>query len=52
MDYQVSAKVQALFEQVLELDEVKKAMAFVEADAEQSIEEQIALTLIEAPTFH
>ncbi len=52
MDYQVSAKVQALFDQVLAMDEVKKAMAFIEADAEQSIEEQIALTLIEAPTFH
>ncbi len=52
MEYQVNPKVQALFDQVLELEEVKKAMAFVEADAEQSIEEQIALTLIEAPTFH
>ncbi len=52
MDYQVNPKVQALFDQVLGLEEVKKAMDFIEADAEQSIEDQIALTLIEAPTFH
>lgn len=37
---------------MLSLEEVQKALAFVEADAEQSIEDQVALTLIEAPTFH
>ncbi len=52
MEYQVSEKVSQLFRQVLSLEEVQKALAFVEADAEQSIEDQVALTLIEAPTFH
>ena len=52
MEYQVSEKVSRLFRQVLSLEEVQKALAFVEADAEQSIEDQVALTLIEAPTFH
>ena len=52
MEYQVSEKVSQLFQQVLSLEEVQKALAFVEADAEQSIEDQVALTLIEAPTFH
>lgn len=52
MEYQVSEKVRQLFQQVLSLEEVQKAMAFVEADAAQSIEDQVALTLIEAPTFH
>ena len=52
MEYQVSEKVSRLFRQVMSLEEVQKALAFVEADAEQSIEDQVALTLIEAPTFH
>ena len=52
MDYQVSAKVQQIVDQVMALDEVKNALDFIEKDAEKSIQEQIELTLIEAPTFY
>ncbi len=52
MDYQVSPKVKALFDQVTALPEVQKALDFIEKDADFSIAEQIELTEIEAPTFH
>ena len=52
MDYQVSAKVQQIFDQVMGLEEVKNALDFIEKDAEKSIQEQIELTLIESPTFY
>ena len=52
MDYQVSSKVEKAFSEVLAMPEVKKALEFIEKDQEQSIKEQIELTLIEAPTFH
>ena len=41
MDYQVSAKVQQIFDQVMGLEEVKNALDFIEKDAEKSIQEQI-----------
>ena len=52
MDYQVSSKVEKAFSEVLAMPEVKKALEFIEKDQEQSIKEQIELTLIEAPSFH
>lgn len=52
MDYQVSAKIQGLFDQVTAIDEVKKGIEFIEKDQDQSISDQKALTLIESPTFH
>lgn len=52
MDYQVSSKVQKAFDEVMALEEVKKGLEFIEKDQPQSINDQIALTLIEAPTFH
>ncbi|MBO4290096.1 MAG: M20/M25/M40 family metallo-hydrolase, partial [Lachnospiraceae bacterium] len=52
MDFQVSEKIQQKFDTLMALPEVQKALAFIEADAAQSIEEQKTLTLIEAPTFH
>ncbi|MEA4920531.1 MAG: M20/M25/M40 family metallo-hydrolase [Clostridiaceae bacterium] len=52
MDYQVSPKVQKLFDEVISLPEVQRAVDFIEKDLENSIEEQIALTLIESPTFN
>ena len=51
-DYQVSSKIKELFEQVTALEAIQKGIAFIEADQELCIEEQIALTLIESPTFH
>jgi len=52
MDYQVSQRVQQLFDKVTSLSAVQQAMEYIKADEEHSIEEQIELTLIEAPTFH
>ena len=52
MDYQVSQRVQQLFDKVTSLPAVQQAMEYIKADEEHSIEEQIELTLIEAPTFH
>lgn len=50
-EYTVSTKVQETFDRLMALPEVKRALAFLEAGAERSIEEQKELTLIEAPTF-
>ncbi len=52
MEFTVSKKVQEAFDKVTAMPEVKKALAFIEADAAKSIEEQKALTLIESPTFY
>ena len=52
MKYEVSPKVRQTLDRLLALDSVKKAMAFAEQDAEQTLENQIELCKIEAPTFH
>ena len=52
MDYHVSLKTKELFDKVVALEAVQKGITFIEEDNNQSIEEQIALTLIESPTFH
>jgi acetylornithine deacetylase/succinyl-diaminopimelate desuccinylase-like protein len=52
MEYQVSEKVQMLFNKVTSLPAVQKAFDYIREDEAYSLEEQIELTLIEAPTFH
>ena len=52
MDYQVSQKVQQLFDKVTGMEPVQKALDFIRAEEDDCIDEQIELTLIEAPTFH
>lgn len=52
MEYKVSQKVQDSFAKLMALEEVKKALVFIQEDETRSIEEQKKLTLIEAPTFH
>ncbi len=52
MEYKVSPAVKAAFEALLAKPEVQKGLALIEADQDNSIKEQIELTLIEAPTFH
>ena len=51
MDYQVSEKIRKTFDAVVQMEEVQKALRFIEEDVPRSIEEQKTLTLIEAPTF-
>ncbi|MBQ7060031.1 MAG: M20/M25/M40 family metallo-hydrolase [Firmicutes bacterium] len=51
-DYQVSEKIREKFEQLIAMDEVQKALRFIEEDVPRSIDEQKKLTLIEAPTFY
>ena len=50
-DYQVSEKIRERFDTLIGMEEVQKALKFIENDVPHSIEEQKALTLIEAPTF-
>lgn len=52
MDYQVSPKVASTLEALLALPAVKAAVSFIEANQEETIQNQIALTKIPAPTFH
>ena len=52
MNYEVSPKVRQTLDKLLALESVQKAMAFAEQDAEQTLENQIELCKIEAPTFH
>jgi len=52
MSYVVSPKVKELLEQIIALKEVQTALKFIEDDQDQTLENQIELTKIEAPTFH
>ena len=52
MSYTVSQKIKDLLTQIVELDEVKAALKFIEDDQDQTLDNQIELTKIEAPTFH
>ncbi|MBE6994489.1 MAG: M20/M25/M40 family metallo-hydrolase [Ruminococcaceae bacterium] len=52
MSYTVSQAVKAAFDSILALPEVQKGLELIEKDQDRCIDEQIELTLIEAPTFH
>lgn len=52
MDYVISKKVSETLEKLLAQESVQKALAFAQADADQTLENQIELCKIEAPTFH
>ena len=51
MSYEVSGKVKDLLAKITALDEVQEALKFIEDDADNTLEEQIMLCKIEAPTF-
>ena len=52
MEYKVSQKVKDTFEALSSLESVKKGLEAIKKDQDRCINEQIELTLIEAPTFH
>lgn len=52
MDYQVSQKIQQLFDRVTAMEQVQAGLNHIQNEEEYCISEQIELTLIEAPTFH
>lgn len=52
MDYILKPENKALMDQIIGLESVQKALAFLKADHENSIAEQIELVQIPAPTFH
>ena len=52
MEYQVSSHITERLSQLLTVDSVQKGVAFIENDQDRCIQEQVELTLIEAPTFH
>lgn len=47
----VSADIQAIFKKLVENEQVQEALAYIKKDHDHTIEEQIRLTEIEAPTF-
>jgi acetylornithine deacetylase/succinyl-diaminopimelate desuccinylase-like protein len=51
-DYKVEQVVKDTFTKILEVNEVKEALDFIEKDLEQTIIEQKELVQIEAPTFN
>ena len=52
MSYQVSSNIQETLDKLLALPQVQKALEFAQQDADQTLENQIELCKIEAPTFH
>jgi len=51
MGYVVSEKNRQIMERILQLPQVQETLRFLEAEQDLSIEEQIELCLIEAPTY-
>ena len=51
-NYNVKPGISSVFEKLMAMEEVKKGLAFIEADQPRAIEEQKVLVAIEAPTFH
>lgn len=51
MGYVVSDKAKAMLQQLLAKQQVQKGLSFIENDQDNSLEEHIRLTCIEAPTF-
>jgi len=52
MQYQVSERIQNSFRELVQIPEVRAALAFLEKDQENSIKEQMEIAMIEAPSFH
>jgi acetylornithine deacetylase/succinyl-diaminopimelate desuccinylase-like protein len=52
MSYAVSPKTQELLDKILSFDEVQKTLEFIKEDSENTLQNQIDLVKIEAPTFH
>lgn len=52
MDYILSEKTKELVNTLTGLKEVKEGLAFLEADHQKAIEEQLELVVIKAPTFY
>lgn len=52
MDYKPSIERKKAMEQLAANEKIQKALAFIEADHENTIAQQIELTQIPAPTFH
>lgn len=51
MDYELNADIKKTREALLQREDVQNILAFIQEDEAYTIEQQIALTLIEAPTF-
>lgn len=52
MEYQVSQKVQQLFDRIIAMEPVQAGLDYLQEEEEVCIDEHIELTLMEAPTFH
>lgn len=52
LDYKVSQKVDDIYNQLIALEQVQAGMEFIKSNEEETIQDLIDLTLIEAPTFH
>lgn len=51
MNKQIDQDLQLVFQKLMDNAEVKKALAFLEQDAKNTIEQQKELVVVEAPTF-
>lgn len=51
MDYTVSAKTTNLFETIKSLNEVKQGIEFIKEDEKNTLNEQLEMVVVEAPTF-
>jgi len=52
MGYEVSTEIREALNSVLALDEVKNAFEYIEKDDKHTLDQNIELAMIEAPTFH
>jgi tripeptide aminopeptidase len=52
MDYVVSEKIKQACQQLKQLESVQSGIEFIKADEQQTLEDQLELVAIEAPTFH
>lgn len=51
MDYQVGTKVKAAFSQAIEINEVAAGIKFIADDHQHTIDDQLELVVVKAPTF-
>lgn len=51
MEYQVKPEIREASEALLAREDIQEMLAFIRADESHTIKQQVALTLIEAPTF-
>ena len=52
MNYQAAEPVRSVFETMMSLEEIQKALDFIKQDEPNAIRELLELVKVESPTFH